>query len=239
MNVNIDQIVGQLRVNEPLDAERQEFIRKTFLWLFFAILGFTAFEFTLFSTGIAQRLAELIFSFGRVGWLAVLGAFVVVGTLTTKLAHADNRETQLMGYAGYIVAEGLIFCPLLYVAQLTSPSIIPVSAAITFLITGALCATVIAYRSNFSFMKPFLAAASVGALGLIILAAIVGFDLGLVFSFAMVLLAAGYILYTTSNVLHKYDKDHYIGAATELFAAVALLFWYVVRIAIELSGRSK
>lgn len=237
MNVNVQQVLTQIKTIQPLDAERQDFIRRSFVWLFVAILTFTAFEYVLFSIGVGQKIAELIFSIGKIGWLGVMGAFVLVGTLTTKLAHHESREIQLAGFAGYIVAEGLIFCPLLYVAQMVSPNIIPVSAGITFLITGALCTSVIATRTNFSFMKPFLTAASVGALGLIVLSAIVGFELGLVFSFAMVLLAAGYILYTTSNILHTYGKDQHIGAATELFAAVALLFWYIVRIGIELAGK--
>jgi uncharacterized protein len=43
-------------------------------------------------------------------------------------------------------------------------------------------------------------------------------------------LASGYILYNTSNVLHHYRTDQHVGAALELFAALALLFWYVLRI---------
>jgi len=68
------------------------------------------------------------------------------------------------------------------------------------------------------------------ALGLIVAGAIFGFNLGLWFSAGMVLLAAGAILYTTSNVLHHYGEDQYVGASLELFAAVAILFWYVLRI---------
>ncbi|HCN07761.1 MAG TPA: permease, partial [Lentisphaeria bacterium] len=42
------------------------------------------------------------------------------------------------------------------------------------------------------------------------------------------------ILYTTSKVLHDYGPSQYVGAALELFAAVALLFWYVLRIVMAL-----
>lgn len=239
MNVNVGQVFEQIKTVQPLDQERQDFIRNTFLWLFLAILGFAGLEYVLFSAGFGQKLAQAIFAWGKIGWLGVLGGFALVGTLATHLAHSQSREIQIAGFVGYIVCEGLIFCPMLYVAQLVGPNIIPVSAGITFLITGALCTTVIATRTNFSFLKPFLIAASVGSLGLIVLSAIVGFDLGIVFSFAMVLLASGQILYTTSRVLHDYGPGHHIGAATELFAAVALLFWYVLRIAIELAGKSR
>ena len=54
---------------------------------------------------------------------------------------------------------------------------------------------------------------------------------------AMVVLAAGYILYDTSNILHHYRTDQYVAASLALFASVAILFWYVLQIMISLSGR--
>ena len=57
-----------------------------------------------------------------------------------------------------------------------------------------------------------------------------GLSLGLWFSFAMVGLAAAYIIYDTSNVLHNYRTDQHVGAALELFASVALMFYYILRI---------
>ena len=54
---------------------------------------------------------------------------------------------------------------------------------------------------------------------------------------AMVVLASGYILYDTSNILHHYRTNQHVAAALALFASVALLFWYVIRILIALSGR--
>jgi FtsH-binding integral membrane protein len=59
---------------------------------------------------------------------------------------------------------------------------------------------------------------------------LIGFNLGLIFSGAMVVFAAGAILYQTSNVARYYRTDQYVAAALALFASVALLFWYVLRI---------
>jgi FtsH-binding integral membrane protein len=46
----------------------------------------------------------------------------------------------------------------------------------------------------------------------------------------MIALAGGAILYDTSNVLHHYPENKHVGAALELFASVALLFWYILRL---------
>jgi FtsH-binding integral membrane protein len=57
-----------------------------------------------------------------------------------------------------------------------------------------------------------------------------GFQLGTMFSVGMVAFAGAAVLYDTSNVLHRYPEDRYVGAALQLFASIALMFWYVLRI---------
>ena len=36
------------------------------------------------------------------------------------------------------------------------------------------------------------------------------------------------ILHDTSNVMHRYPHDRYVGASMQLFASVALMLWYVI-----------
>ncbi len=54
--------------------------------------------------------------------------------------------------------------------------------------------------------------------------------LGTWFWVAMIGFAGAAILYDTSNVLHHFPEDRYVGAALQLFASVALMFWYVLRL---------
>ena len=65
---------------------------------------------------------------------------------------------------------------------------------------------------------------------LIVAGVIFGFELGTFFSVAMIGLAGAAILYDTSNVLHHYPEDRYVAASLELFASVALMFWYVLQL---------
>ena len=44
----------------------------------------------------------------------------------------------------------------------------------------------------------------------------------------MVALAAGYVLYYTSALLHQYRPDQHVAAALSLFAVIALMFYYIV-----------
>jgi FtsH-binding integral membrane protein len=61
--------------------------------------------------------------------------------------------------------------------------------------------------------------------------------MGMWFTVAMLLLAAGWILYDTSNVLHNYKIGQHVAASLALFASVALLFWYVLRLVMALQSR--
>ncbi len=57
-----------------------------------------------------------------------------------------------------------------------------------------------------------------------------GFQLGTWFSVAMIGFAGAAVLYDTSNIIHVYPEDRYVAAAMQLFASIALMFWYVLRL---------
>jgi FtsH-binding integral membrane protein len=86
-------------------------------------------------------------------------------------------------------------------------------------------------------MGGFLGICGLAALGLIVVSIVAGFNLGAWFSVLMVALACCYILYHTSAIMHVYRTDQYVAAALALFASVALLFWYVLRIFMSMSSR--
>jgi len=210
------------------DDARATFITRTYVHLYGAIVGFTLFEALLFMSGLAMPLARAFLS---VSWLWILGSFVLVSWLASRIAHnAESMAVQYFALAGYVVAEGLIFAPMLLVAQLFAPGTIQAAATITLLAFTALTVIVHVTRRNFSFLGPFLWFGGVVAVGAVVAGAAFGFQLGTFFSVAMVVLAGGSILHDTSKILHSYPEDRYVGAALQLFAGVALMFWYVLRL---------
>lgn len=212
-----------------LDVQsRATFISRTYAHLFFAILGFTLIEVFLFKTGLAATIASAMLG---VSWLLVLGGFVVISWLASRAAHiATSKVAQYAALGGYVVAQAIIFVPLLFMADQMAPGAITSAAVVTFLAFTALTLLVFLTRKDFSFMRVILFWGGIVALLLIVAGAIFGFNLGVAFSVGMVALAGGSILYDTSNVLHHYPEDRYVGAALELFASVALMLWYVLRI---------
>lgn len=209
--------------------ERGLFIVRVYGHLLAAIAAFTLFEVWLFKSGNALKLAEALLG---TNWLLVLGGFMISGWLARGLAaRAEGKALQYAGLGLYVVANGIIFAPMLYIAETYSGGGVIASAAVLTLLgfTG-LTLVVFQTRKDFSFLGGMLRWAGVLALVAIAGAVLFGLQLGTWFSLAMVALAGGAILYDTSNIIRYWPHDRYVGAALELFASVALMFWYILRL---------
>lgn len=218
------------------EDERTIFIKKTYLHVALAVLGFILIEMIFFTSGIADAIAGVMFT-GKWTWLIVLGAFMFISNKAEKWSQSTtSMQTQYMGLFIYTLAEAIIFVPLLYIASNFAPGAIEKAALMTLFLFAGLSLVVLTTKKDFSFMRNILAIGGMVALGLIVLGIIFGFDLGIYFSFALVALAGGSILYQTSNLVHKYNTEQYVSAALGLFASLMLMFWYVLRIVISLAS---
>ena len=216
---------------------RATFIQRTYLHLFGAILLFVFFEAAIFTLVPAETLEGLIgLIFGnRLGAIALMLGFVGVSWLANAWATSDtSRSLQYVGLFLYVVAEGLIFVPLLYIANRFAPMAIPAAGLLTLIMFGGLTALVFITKSDLTSWGKYLWVIGLGSVGVVICAALFNFQLGVWFSGAMIVLASGYILYDTSNVLHRFRTDQYVAASLALFASVALLFWYILRLMMSL-----
>lgn len=220
-------------VAEAAPLERAAFIRKTYLLLAVAVFAFIAVEAFFFTTGIALTIASLIFSGGSIGWLAVLGLFMLISYLANRWAVSETSQAvQYLGLGIFILAEAIIFIPLLVIAAYYSgdPTVILKAGIVSVGLFAGLTFTVLVTRTDFSWLAPILAIGGFAALGFIIASALFGFTLGNVFAFIMVAFAGSAILYQTSNVLLHFNTKQHVAAALTLFASVALLFWYILSI---------
>ncbi len=219
---------------EAAEAERVAFIRRTYAHLAGAIALFVALERVYFATGIAETIASYALSprSFRYGWLLVMGAFIGVAYLAEKMARSDRpRPMQYAALAVYAVAESLIFVPLLYIAAYyATPDVLPTAAITTLVLFGGLTAVVFMTKKDFTFLRGILSVVAIGGLATIVCSIVFGFSLGNVFCGIMLMLAAGYVLYDTSQVMLHYRTDQHVSAALKLFASIALMFWYVLRI---------
>jgi len=209
-------------------SARAQFINRTYTHLLGAILAFAAIEFWIFQTPLAEAITQFAFN---TSWLAILGAFVVVSWIASGVAHRVSSKPQQYAALGvFVVAEALIFVPMFYIAAAMGPDIIEKAVWVTLGAFVALTAVAMLSGRDFTFLRSFLMWGGMIALGTIVMGAVAGFNLGTYFSMAMIGLAGAAILYDTSKVLRDYPDEKYIAAALELFASIALMLWYVLRL---------
>jgi hypothetical protein len=217
---------------------RADFIRKTYVHLVGAVLAFVGIEAALFvlvpdSTQLAimQWLGQSPYM-----WLLVLGGFMAVSYIADRFARSSSsRPMQYGGLALYVVAESLLFLPLIWIAaNFSPPGTIGAAALVTAITFAGLTAFVFITRTDFSWLRGILFIVGAAAMALIVAGAIFGFDMGLWFVVPMIALACGYILYQTSALIHEYQPGQHVAASLALFASVALLFWYVLRLIMAL-----
>ena len=210
--------------------ERVAFIRKTYIHLAGAIAAFAALEWYLLQQEWAINLAGIMLG----NWFIVIISFIGVSYAADFFAQRSvSKGAQYFGLGLFVVAEAIIFLPMLMLAaRASSPDVIPKAGILTIALFIGLTVVAFTTKKDFSFLGGMLKIGFIVALVLIGLSFIPGFpiNLGTWFSAAMVLIAAGSVLYTTSNIIHHYRPDQYVGASLALFSAVALMFWYILRI---------
>ena len=226
-------VSGDVRVAALADtSERAAFIKRTYMHLGGAVVAFILLEAVLMNV-VGPRLLHMM---GTTPWapLILIGAFMAVGWLARSWADSDaSPQLQYAGLGLYVLAQAVILAPLMLIAdRMSGPNEnIPLMAGvITGIIFLGLTALTLISGADFSWMGRMLWLAGLAAIAIVICGIIFNFTLGLWFCVAVIVLAAAYILYDTSNVLHHYRTNQHVAASLALFTSVALMLSYVVRL---------
>ena len=150
--------MGEAYQPTPIEAlgtdARARFIARTYNHLFGAIILFTLLEVVYFKTGVAERMAMAMLG---VNWLFVLGGFMIVSWLASRSAHtSSSMGVQYLALAGFVVAQSIIFVPMLFIANSYAPGAIESAAALTLIGFAGLTAIAFWTRKDFSFLGGLL-----------------------------------------------------------------------------------
>lgn len=227
---------AQATVAESRTEVRAEFLRKTYAHLAGALFVFVGLEALLLRMPGIEGLVRTMTGHA---WIVVLLLFMLVSHVADRWARSSTSlGTQYLGLGLYVLAESILFLPLLWFAARTAGPGLFVNAGILTMITfGGLTAIVFITKSDFSGLRGALTIGGMAAFGLILCSLLFGVTLGTWFSVAMIVFASGAILYHTGAVMNHYRPDQYVAAALSLFAAVALLLWYIIRLLASVSRR--
>jgi len=215
------------------EVDRVTFIKRTYAHVALAVLAFVGFEALLLNSEIG---IELGISMAN-NWIIVILLFMGGTWIANKWAHEPgNIQKQYIGLFLYAFLEALIFLPLFMIVlfseqfQGEATQIIGQAGVVSAGLFTALSGIAIFSGKDFSFLRSILMVGFGVAFAMIIAGSLFGFDLGLWFSAAMVLLAGGSILFQTSRLVHDYHSTQHVAAALGLFASFMLLFYYVLQI---------
>ncbi|MCH9692979.1 MAG: Bax inhibitor-1 family protein [Gammaproteobacteria bacterium] len=223
-NVNSMAPVSSLAVED-----RSQFIWKCYAHVVGAIFALIAIETYLFSSGIAEAIAIPMLQSPMI----VLIGFIALSWGASHLAHRlESTMAQYAAFAAFVMAWAIMFVPMLFMAMAMDPSGSMIESAIGVTVFGcvALIATVMITRKDFSFLRGILVWGFFVIMALIGASFLFGWNLGTWFSVGMIGFAGVAVLYDTSNIMHHYPQDKYVAASMALFASIAMMFWYILRL---------
>ena len=224
-----DNLNSMAPVSSLAVESRSDFIWKCYAHVVGALLALVAIETYLFSSGIAGTIAAPMLNSPFV----VLMAFIALSWGASHFAHRlESKAAQYAAFAVFVVAWSLMFVPMLAIALAmdASGSMIQSAAGVTVFGCVALIATVMITRKDFSFLRGVLVWGFFIVMGLIGASFLFGWNLGTWFSVGMIGFAGVAVLYDTSNIMHHYPQDKYVAASMALFASIAMMFWYILRL---------
>ena len=211
--------------------DRASFIWKCYAHVVGAILALVAIETYLFTSGAAAPIANAMMGSPMI----VLIGFIALSWGAGHVAHRlESTMAQYAAFGVFVFLWAVMFVPILAIALMMdaeSGGNMIESAAITTIVgCGALVATVMITRKDFSFLRGVLVWGFFIAIGLIAAAWAFGWNLGTWFSVGMIGFSGVAVLYDTSNIMHHYPQDKYVAASMALFASIAMMFFYILRL---------
>lgn len=215
-------------------TDRGAFLVKTYAHLFAAFTAFLLLSALWLMTPVAPLLFSTVFA-NQITMILFMVAFIGAGHFANKWAMSETSTgMQYAGLGLYVLVESVLFVPLWAIAlnfsATTDPLVIPKALAVSLVLFGMMSAVVFLTRKDFSWMRGILMISAIGMLLFGVAGMIFGFSMPMAFLWFGVLLACGYLLYSTSNVLHHYRTTQHVAASLSLFASLAMLLFYVLRL---------
>jgi FtsH-binding integral membrane protein len=208
--------------------ERSQFLRKVYQHVAGALAMFIVIEAILQSLPFTLNIAEQMSGV----WLLVILGFWVVSWISARWTTPGlPLSQQYLGLGLFVVAEAIIFMPLIaYVRLYQDSNVLPTAGVLTAALVVGLSLIAFDSRTDFSMLRGVLFVGAPVALGLILASILFGVGLGAWFSLAMIGLASASILYKTDEITKTSRTDSYVSAALILFSSFMLLLWYVIRL---------
>ncbi len=162
--------------------------------------------------------------------ISIIAAFVTIFFVLPRTANSAAGIPVVFAITGLL---GFSLGPLLnqYLAMSNGSQIVGTALAGTGLIFFALSGYALTTKKDFSFMGGFLLVGMLVVFGAILASIFLSIPgLSLAISGAVVLLMSGFILYDTSQMIHKPESTNYIVMTVSLFLNIFNIFIHLLHL---------
>jgi FtsH-binding integral membrane protein len=214
-----------------LTGARSETIKKTYMLLGLAVAGGFAGGYLGAQSDTLARLFT--------GWLGWILAMVLLNVIP-RIAIAA-RNNPVLGLAALVAdgfVSGLVLAPILRIASLYAPGVIPIAVIMTLVVFGAVTIFVFASGRTFSAPRGLMLGIMIALVAAVVLNAFlnIGF-LGILIAAGIGIFGVCILVYATSDVLNSPYADSPIPGALMLFAGLFNVFVAILNILLRMNRR--
>jgi FtsH-binding integral membrane protein len=198
----------------------------------------------LFFTSVLVMVGVGVFCAQPAVATTIMGLFmpILIVDFVLGIAVAFARRTTGLNVALlylFAAVQGAIMGPLLILLNRAVPGVPLEAAVLTCAVFGGLTLYALQSGKDFSFLGGMLFAALIALLvGGIVMFFVHSPLISMFYSVAGVLIFSGYVLYDTSNIMRRLGPDEAIAGAISLYLDFINLFWYILRLLMELNRRN-
>jgi FtsH-binding integral membrane protein len=227
-------------VAETSVNERIAFLKRVYGWMTAALLMTVVGA----AISIQSGITEAMMNSGFLMTILLFVAWIALAHVLQKVRHVPM--VNVMAFAAYALFTGLVVSSLILIAMLygealagDSMTYIYQALGLTVAVFGGLTIYTFFTKRDFSFLRGMLITGLIGILVLGLMNAFIFQSSGMAMavSFFGVLLFSGFILYDTQKIMKQYPVDEHVAGAMTLFLNFVLLFMYMLRLVMLLSGR--
>ncbi|MEC7882524.1 MAG: Bax inhibitor-1 family protein [Verrucomicrobiota bacterium] len=215
-----------------IDEAKSATIKKTYLLLSLSVASAIAGGFA----GI-QSQAVVNFFGSTIGWIVAMVALNAIPYVA--LACRNNPALGTLALIGDGFISGLVLAPVLFMARIYAPDIVPAALILTAIVFGGVTISVMITKVQFSAPRGLMTGLFFAILGIIVLNMFlnIGF-LGMLISGAIGIFGVFVLVNATSQVLNNREFNEPVAGALMLFAGLFNVFVAILHILLALTGRN-
>ena len=240
-SVRLTVVMSALQNNIPLtqglfgttelDEARSAAIKKTYALLSLSVIAAVAGGF------IGSRTPALVQFFSTwMGWIVAMISLNAIPYVAMACRH--NPVMGTLALIGDGLVAGLVLAPVLFMASVVAPDIVPAALVLTAIVFAGVTAAVMLTKVQFSAPRGLMAGMFFAIIGVIVLNMFlnIGF-LGMIIAGAIGIFGVFILVNATSQVLNNPEYDEPVAGSLMLFAGLFNVFVAILHLLLVFAGR--